>query len=184
MPRKKKVPMPEQPTPAEEPIEPAAADELPTSEPEELEETVQPQSLERVILFYLDGQRYALSIERVQEIQQIVAFSAIPSGGGGVVGMVNLRGSVIPAVDMRSLVGLPSIEYTLETPMIICRSGDGFVALIVDEVEDVVALGADELQEPPAMHALSSKMQGVARYADGLVYVLDLDVLLPAMARG
>jgi purine-binding chemotaxis protein CheW len=134
--------------------------------------------VEQVVAFHLAGQRYALPIERVQEIQHIVAFSEVPSGGAAVVGMVNLRGNVIPAVDLRVLVGLPTVEYGLETPMIICHAGGDLVALLVDAVEDVIELPAGCLQESPAMHALSSKMLGVARLDSGLVYLLDLDLLL------
>ena len=131
--------------------------------------------VERVVAFFLGGQRYALPIERVKEIQQIVAFSEVPAGGIGMVGMVNLRGRVIPAVDMRQIVGLEPREYTLETPMIIAEGGGELVAIVVDEVQDVFALPSDCLQDAPALHQLSSKMIGVARLDDGLVYVLDLD---------
>lgn len=136
-----------------------------------------------VVGFYLAGQRYALPIDRVQEIQQIVAFSEVPAGSGGVVGMVNLRGEVIPAVDVRILVGLAPQEYSLETPMIIARAGGGLVALLVDEVQDVLSLPADCLQDPPALHTMADRMIGVARMDDGLVNVLDLDRLLPLEAR-
>jgi purine-binding chemotaxis protein CheW len=136
------------------------------------------EMIERVVAFFLGGQRYALPIERVREIQQIVAFSEVPSGGQGVVGMVNLRGLVIPAIDMRRLVGLEPRAYTLETPMIIAEIKNEQVAMLVDEVQDVFELPPDCLQDAPALHQLSSKMIGVARLADGLVYVLDLDRLL------
>jgi len=131
-----------------------------------------------VVAFYLEGQRYAFPIDRVQEIQQIVAFSDVPVGSGAVVGMINLRGCVIPAVDVRMLVGLAPKEYSLETPMVIARMSGGLVALLVDEVQDVLSLSAGCLQEPPALHTLSEQMIGVARMDDGLVSVLDLDRLL------
>lgn len=142
--------------------------------------------IERVVAFFLNGQRYALPIERVREIQQIVALSDVPAGTKGVVGMVNLRGQVIPAVDMRRLLGLDPREYTLETPMIIAEVHGEFVALIVDEVQDVFELPPDCLQAAPALHQLSSSMIGVARLADGLVYILDPDLLLSVgfFARG
>jgi purine-binding chemotaxis protein CheW len=138
------------------------------------------EMVERVVAFFLGGQRYALPIERVREIQQIVAFSEVPSGGAGVVGMVNLRGHVIPAVDMRQLVGLEAREYTLETPMVITEVRGDLLALVVDEVQDVFELPPDCLQAAPALHKLSANMIGVARLDDGLIYVLDIDRLIGA----
>jgi purine-binding chemotaxis protein CheW len=134
--------------------------------------------IERAVAFFLGGQRYALPLERVNEIQQIVAFSETPEGQSSVVGMVNLRGSVIPAVDMRILVGLEPQEYTLETPMIITETHGQTVALIVDEVQDVLELPPGCLQDAPPLHALSSKMIGVCRMPDGLMNLLDIDLLL------
>lgn len=140
--------------------------------------------IEQAVAFILGGQRYALPIDRVQEIQQIVAFSEVPSGGSGVVGMVNLRGNVIPAVDLRRIVGLPAQEYVLETPMIICRVRGQLLALIVDEVLDVIELPDGCLQAAPPMHALSAKMIGVCRMSDGLIYLLDLDLLMQGSMPG
>lgn len=132
----------------------------------------------RVVVFYLDDARYALPLESVNEIQQIVAFSEVPGGGLGVLGLVNLRGEVIPAVELRVVLGMSARERTLETPMVIAHTSDNVVALVVDGVEDVIDLPFGSVQEPPAMHALASKMHGVARLDDGLVYILDLGKLL------
>lgn len=132
----------------------------------------------RIVAFHLGGQRYGLPIDRVNEIQQIVAFSEVPAGGSSVVGMVNLRGTVIPAIDLRLLIGLESRDYTLETPMIITRTCGQTVALIVDDVQDVLEMPEGCLQTAPPMHALSAKMIGVCRLDDGLIYLLDVDKLL------
>jgi purine-binding chemotaxis protein CheW len=140
--------------------------------------------VERAVVFVLGSQRYGIPIDSVNEIQQIVAFADVPADGLGVVGMVNLRGEVVPAIDVRTLVGMESRPYTLETPMIIARSGEHVVALIVDRVEDVVELPEGCLQAASPMHALSSKMLGVARLGDGLVYLLDVDRLLAEGLRG
>ena len=135
-------------------------------------------SIERIVSFHLAGQRYGLPIVRVNEIQQIVAFSEVPAGTSSVVGMVNLRGDVIPAIDVRLLVGLERRDYTLETPMIITRTHGETVALVVDDVQDVLELPDGCLQAAPPLHALSSKMIGVCRMNDGLIYLLDVDLLL------
>ncbi|MDZ4064181.1 MAG: chemotaxis protein CheW, partial [Coriobacteriia bacterium] len=131
-------------------------------------------AIERIVAFHLAGQRYALPIEVVQEIQQIVAFSEVPSQGGPVVGMINLRGAVIPAVDMRALIGMPREEYTLETPMVISRAHDGLVALIVDSVDDVIQVPEGCVQPVSSMHSLADRMLGVCQIANDLVYLLDI----------
>ena len=138
----------------------------------------------RIVAFHLGGQRYGLPIDRINEIQQIVAFSDVPAGGSSVVGMVNLRGTVIPAIDLRLLIGLEPRVYTLETPMIITRTFGQTVALIVDDVQDVLEMPEGCLQTAPQMHALSSKMIGVCRMDDGLIYLLDVDRLLGADMLG
>lgn len=150
----------------------------------EIPEATDDMYVGKAVAFFLGGQRYALPIARVQEIQQIVAFSEVPSGGAGVVGMVNLRGQVIPAVDLRRVVGLPSQDYTLETPMIVCHVGDTLVACVVDEVQDVLDIPAGCVQEPPKVHAMASKMLGVARMTDGLVYLLDIEGVLGSVLTG
>lgn len=141
-------------------------------------------SVDRAVAFYLGGQRYALPLDRVHEIQQIVAFSEVPEDRSAVVGMVNLRGNVIPAIDMRMLVGLESQEYTLETPMIITDTEGQTVALIVDEVQDVLELPEACIQEAPPLHRLARMMIGVCRMPDGLMNLLDIDLLLAAVRGG
>jgi len=140
--------------------------------------------VDQVVAFYLGGQRYALPIDRVQEIQQIVALAEVPEVDEAIIGMVNLRGQVIPAVDARLLIGLPAQPYTLETPMVICRYRDGLVSLVVDEVQDVLGLPAGCVQDAPALHALSERLIGVATLADGLAYLFDLDKLLEPAIDG
>ena len=145
----------------------------------------EPTRISQVIAFHLGEQRYALPIERVQEIQQLVAFSEMPASDDSVVGMINLRGRVIPALDLRLLVGLDVIEYGLKTPMIICRVEDTAVALLVDEVEDVLTLSEDRVSAPPKMHQLASRMLGVGHIGTELVFVLDVDRLIdPAKLPG
>lgn len=135
-------------------------------------------SVKKIVSFHLGGQTYALPIDRVQEIQQIVEFAEVPDVSPSILGMVNLRGRIIPAVELRIIVGLPVIDHTIDTPMVICRSDDGPVAVVVDGVDDVVDLPEGCLQAAPPMHSLASKMLGVCRLESGMVFLLDIDALL------
>lgn len=140
--------------------------------------------LERIIVFSMEGQRYALPIDVVQEIQQIVAFSEIPDHQAAVVGVINVRGQVVPAVDLRLLVGMPAKEYGLQTPMLFVRTVKGLVALIVDEVEDVIEVPPNSSQEPSRMYALADKLLSVVTLDTDLVFVFDIDRLVPPEAVG
>jgi purine-binding chemotaxis protein CheW len=146
--------------------QPAAADSL-------------ERTIDRMVIFRLGTQAYALPISRVQEIQQLVAVIQLPDTYRALVGLVNLRGEVVPAIDFRLLVGMPSRPYSLQTPMVIVRSGEQLVALIVDQVDDVVVLPDDCLQPPARLYALADKMIGMCRLRDELVYLLDIEALVP-----
>lgn len=134
---------------------------------------------ERIVIFALGEQRYALPIDRVQEIQQIVEPTPVPDTSSALLGMINLRGAVVPAIDLRQMLGMEPRTYDLQTPMVVCRSGENLVALVVDAVQDVIAIDADAIQPPSGVYELADRMIGVYRSEQGLVFVLDVESLLP-----
>jgi len=136
-----------------------------------------------IVVFVLAGQRYALPIEAVQEIQQIVAMSAVPGVTPGLVGMLNLRGEIVPVVDARLLLGMETAEYTLETPMVIAHAGSSLVALLVDEVEDVVTPPPGCMQAPGEVYELADRLLGVCRLEEGFVFLLDPARLIQTAVR-
>jgi purine-binding chemotaxis protein CheW len=133
----------------------------------------------RLVVFGMDGQRYALPMDSVQEIQQLVAVSEMPGASPAVIGVINLRGQVVPAIDLRVLVGLPARDYDLDTPMILARTRGGLVALVVDQVEDVVEVPDGAMQAASRVHALADRLLGVCRLESGLVFVFDAEALVP-----
>lgn len=138
---------------------------------------------DRLVVFVVDGQRYALPVDLVCEIQQIVAFRDRGPASGPVLGMVDLRGVTVPALDLRSmLIGEPA-GLGLQTPMVIARASHTTVALVVDSVDDVLAVPSDCLQEPPAFHPLGPSLVGVVRIGEATVNVLDLDRMLHDVAE-
>jgi purine-binding chemotaxis protein CheW len=144
--------------------------------------TAPPVGVDRVVVFTMDSQRYALPIDVVQEIQQIVLLSELPDASPAVAGVINLRGQVVPALDLRKLVGVPSKDYDLQTPMIFARTSQGVVALIADAVEDVVDVPPGSVQAPSKVYQLADKLLGVCRLGDTLVFIFDIDALVPADA--
>jgi purine-binding chemotaxis protein CheW len=97
-----------------------------------------------------------------------------------VVGVINVRGAVVPVMDLRLMLGLPAKEYHLQTPMVFTRTPRGLVALVVDEVADVVEVPPGSVQAPSAVFALADRLMGVCRLESGPVFVLDIGRLVPA----
>lgn len=137
-------------------------------------------AVERVVVFTLGGQRYALPIEDVQEIQQVVEFVPVPDAHPALLGMVDVRGIVTPAVDMGVLLGLDRLTIGLETPMVLFLSKGRLVAAVVDEVDDVFEVPPASMQAPSDLYSLKDKMIGVCKIGDELVIVLDPDRLVPS----
>lgn len=167
--------------PADESVAESPAELVPEMIPDEpdAEEPVRLSSIERMVLFKLGERQFGLPIGDVQEIQQIVALTEFPDTSPALIGMVNLRGSVVPVIDLRVLIGMERAEYTLETPMIVCRRGAQLVALIVDEVDDVIELPEDCLQPASRLYELADKILGVCRMDSELIFLLDLAALVP-----
>ncbi len=146
---------------------------------EEPVESVDPGSPERIVVFSIEGQRYAFPIDVVQEIQQIVEISGLPDTSAAILGVINVRGRVVPVVDLRALVGLEPLVQGLQTPMVFTRTAQGIVALVVDEVEDVLEVPAGSMQAPSSVHALSDRLLSVCSLESGMVFVFDVDALIP-----
>jgi purine-binding chemotaxis protein CheW len=140
--------------------------------------------IREVVVFMLGEQRYALPIEDVQEIQQIVAMNEVPDRTPGLVGVINLRGQVVPAIDLRQLLGMDSRPYVLETPMVIAHSRGGLAALIVDDVEDVASVPPGSMQPPDEVYEFADKMLAAGRLGPDLVFVLDPNALVPDRGQG
>ena len=140
------------------------------------------QGVIQVVTFCLEGQTYGLPLDAVQEIQQLVEFTPIPDAAPALVGLIDLRGIVVPAIDLRVLVGLPPLALTLETPMVFCRVRGHVVCLIVDSVEDVVDLPTDAIQPPSTLYSLADRMLGMCRLPQRLVLLLDIERVVPEAA--
>ena len=134
----------------------------------------------QILTFLLNGQDYGLELIRVQEIRGFTPITPIPNMPAHIKGVMNLRGSVLPVVDMRVKFGLPPVEYTKFTVIIIAHSCGKSIGLIVDAVSDVLSATADKIQPPPDFgDSMDTRfVQGLLKSGDQLAVLLDLDRLL------
>lgn len=141
-----------------------------------------------VLLFQLGVNAFALKIDAVVQVIPMLKLLPLPQKHPLIEGFANIRGQVIPVMGVRQILGLPVQEPQLNTPIILTWNNGRLIGLIVDEVNDVVALSAEQIAGPDTL--IPSSMEGVTvllgvAYLDGKpVILIDPDHLLnPAQAQ-
>lgn len=142
-------------------------------------QSIQSQRAERVqwLTFRLHGGDYALAVGDVLEVLSMVALAHVPEAEPWLAGMLNLRGRVVPVIDLRRRLGLPARPIGLETPVIVAQCADRPVGLIVDEVIEVLTLAADALSAADELAGAAHPVLAIARTAERLILLLDLQRL-------
>jgi purine-binding chemotaxis protein CheW len=127
------------------------------------------------LTFRLEAGEYALDIRDVIEVLSMVALAPMPQAQPWLAGMLNLRGRVMPVIDLRRRLGLTPRPYGLDTPIIVVRQADRPVGLIVDEAVEVLTLSEQALAAPDALAGPDHAVRAIARLDDRLIMLLDLD---------
>lgn len=130
--------------------------------------------------FRLDNENYAIPITTIQEIIVMKPITRIPQVPASIEGLINLRGSVIPVVNLRTLFGMPARPFDDETRTIIANVGDRTVGYVVDEVTQVMKIAGDQIQSAPlAVSAVAGRhIAGLARLDDRLLIILRIETLM------
>lgn len=138
----------------------------------------------KYLTFALDNEEYAVSVLKVREIIKIMHITNVPQLPAYVKGVINLRGKVVPIVDMRLKFGLPAKDYSERTCIVVvevaARHGVVMMGVIVDSVSDVLNISMEELAAPP--HFGGSKEDGwveaLAKVKGCVKILLNLDKML------
>lgn len=132
------------------------------------------------LTFSLGEEEYGVDILKVQEIKGYVPTTRIPNSPPDVVGVLNLRGTIVPIVDLRRKFGLESVEYTPFTAIVVVVVRGRIMGVIVDSVSEVVNIPAGDIQPAPDFGASmsTSMLQGMAKMSDSLITLLDIDTVL------
>lgn len=132
--------------------------------------------------FRLDDADYGIGITKIREIILMKPITRLPQVPPSIEGLINLRGTVIPLVNLRKRFGLAARPFDDETRTIVVSVRDRTIGFIVDEVTQVIRVAADQVQPVPiAMTAAARRyIAGLARLDERLVIILDIDKLLGA----
>jgi purine-binding chemotaxis protein CheW len=137
----------------------------------------------KFLTFKLDGEEYGLEILKVREIIGLMDITAVPSMPAGVVGVINLRGKVIPVIDLRTKFHMPSTEQTSETCIIVVSVRDKLMSVVVDKVSEVLDIRSEDIEDSPDVGSAVSNdfILGMAKAKGHVKILLDIDrVLCPS----
>lgn len=135
--------------------------------------------VDQYLSFVLGDEEYGLPILRVQEIRGFAAITPVPKTPDYVKGVMNLRGTVIPVISLRSKLGLQEIEHNRFTVIVVVHVGQKTVGLIVDAVSDVLHVQANDVQPTPRLVSDDTVRfaRGIVRSREKLIVLLDLEAL-------
>ena len=133
-----------------------------------------------VLVFVLGTEEYAVDILKVQEIRNYDKVTPIPRAPEFLKGIVNLRGHIVPVIDLRVKFGLESPRYDDTTVMIVLRIGARTIGVVVDGVSDTLPLAAADIKPAPSLGALvdASYLGGLATKDGRMILVLDIERFL------
>lgn len=136
----------------------------------------------QVVSFNLRGEEYAVEITKVKEIILLEGVTKVPQMPGFIEGIINLRGTVIPVIDLRKRFGLPSPEADDHTRIVVTRMGNRIVGLIVDSVSQVMKIPQANIQPPPDTIAglAGEYLTGVGKVDERLIILLDIEKIMSA----
>lgn len=140
---------------------------------------------EQVVVLELAGEAYGVEIGRVQEIIRMQPVTRVPNGPPCFEGVTNLRGRVIPVLDLRKRFGLEPTPPTRRSRIVVAELGEHTVGLVVDAVSEVLRVPASAVEPPSALvtTADSAYLRGVAKLDERLVLLLDLARILTPTER-
>tara|TARA_R110000868_G_scaffold189695_1_gene432929 strand:+ start:117690 stop:118250 length:561 start_codon:yes stop_codon:yes gene_type:complete len=132
------------------------------------------------LTFMLAEELYGIDILKVQEIRGWSHATQIPNAPKFIRGVLNLRGSVVPILDVRRRFTMPEVEFTAQTVVIVVNVANRTIGMIVDSVSDVVDLPIDELRPAPDFGSSidSSFIQGLSPNGDDMVILINVEDML------
>ncbi len=133
----------------------------------------------KYLTFKLDREEYGVQILKVREIIGLMDITKVPQMPDYVKGVINLRGKVIPVIDLRTKFGLPEVKFTEQTCIIVIDVG-GMVGTIVDSVQEVSDIGSEQIEPPPPLSSdvNSEFILGLAKSKENVKILLDIDKVL------
>lgn len=137
-------------------------------------------SAAQLLTFFLDSQEYGVDILRVQEIRGWSEPMPIPGSPSYIKGVINIRGDVVPIADLRERIGMPTVDWTPMTAVVVLRvqykGRERVMGIVVDSMSDVTTVPNAALKPPPVFDGDAEKLtKQIATLPDKMIAILDID---------
>ncbi len=145
-----------------------------------MENTMVSEQVLQLVTFTLEKEEYAVNILNVQEINRITEITKVPNAPDYVEGVINLRGKVIPVINLRKKFALYNKDTDDSSRVIIMDIQGVTYGLVVDSVSEVLRIPSDIVEPPPPMASSMSSMfiKGIAKLENRLIILIDIDGLM------
>ena len=138
------------------------------------------EATREVLVFVLGKEEYAVDILKVQEIRGYEKVTPLPAAPDYLKGVVNLRGVIVPVIDLRVKFGLPDPAYDAFTVVVILRIANRVIGIVVDGVSDVIRLAPSDVKAAPQLGSLvdASYLAGLATRDERMILLVDIEKFL------
>ena len=147
-----------------------------------MQASVDTEEIQQWVSFVLDEQTYAIDVLRVREVLRPMEITPVAGSPHHVLGIINIRGNIVPVIDARRRLNMPTIGVTAKSRIILVEHHDQVIGVMVDRVGEVLQLSQSQIEATPnvANTELSGNIQGLTTRSDELVEIIDLENLLAA----
>ncbi len=138
------------------------------------------ETIYQLVSFVVENEEFGVDILKVQEIIRTVEITRVPKSPEFVEGVINLRGKIVPVIDLRRRFGIAKKPHDGETRIVVVELPDKVVGFLVDKVKEVIRVEKSVIEPPPELttNISANYITGVAKLQDRLLILLDLDKVL------
>jgi purine-binding chemotaxis protein CheW len=138
------------------------------------------EATEHLATFYLDREEYGVDVKQVQEIRRVTEITSVPRAPQFIRGVINLRGRILPVLDLRTRLGLGEVATSRAARIVVVRVKDRLLGLLVDGASQVLKIPVSQVEPAPeeVVQKGGDYIRGVAKLDDRLIILVDLERLL------
>lgn len=138
------------------------------------------EATEHLTTFFLDREEYGVDVRQVQEIRRVTEITSVPRAPEFIRGVINLRGRILPVLDLRKKLGLGEVAASRDARIVVVKVKERLLGLIVDAASQVLKVAVSKIEPPPeeVVEKGGDYIRGVAKLDDRLIILVDLERLL------